>query len=89
MELVTVEEYVDKFFETAKSLGYEIETCQSGEFIGERQIDFGVKKLHAGHLRMLYPIVKEKGTNITDVDFERVIAGRPCAIPYFKKINNI
>lgn len=84
---MNVEEYVNTFFETAKRMGYEIETCQRGDFKGEKQIDFGTKKLHAGHLRMLYSVVKEKGPNVTDVDFESIVDGRPCAIPFFLKIN--
>lgn len=86
---MNAEEYVNKFFETAKSLGYEIETCQSGQFRGEKQIDFGVKKLHASHLRKLYPLVKKKGDSLSSGDFKKIVSGRPCAIPFFKKINKI
>jgi len=86
-ELMNVEEYENKFFETAKRMGYEIEICKGGPFRGERQIDFGNKKLHAGHIRKLYPLVKESGSVITSGDFEKLIRGRPCAVPYFNEIN--
>jgi len=84
---MTVYEYEDKFFETAKRMGHKMETCKGGSFRGERQIDFGNKKLHAGHIRMLYPLVKEKGPTISYDDFEKLIPGRPCAVPYFNEIN--
>jgi hypothetical protein len=82
------EEYVNKFFEIAKKMGYEIETCKSGTCAGERQIDFGNKKLHAGHVRLLYPVAKDKGVDITNVDFEKIVPGRPCASAPFRKINS-
>lgn len=84
---MNVWEYEDKFFETAKKIGLKIETCQAGKFKGERQLDFGNKKLHAGHIRKLFEIVK-KNKEISHNDFEKVVPGRPCAIPFFNKINN-
>ena len=86
MAQVIIEEYVDKFFETASNMGYEIESCQRGEFKGERQIDFGNKKLHAGHIRRVYPVVKRKST-ICYEEFEKIVPGRPCAVLIFNKIN--
>jgi len=80
-------EYEDKFFETAKKMGFNIEICQAGKFKVERQIAFENKKLHAGHIRKLYGIVKEKGPEISYGDLEKVAPGRPCAVPYFNIIN--
>ncbi len=84
---MNVWEYEDKFFEIAKKMGFEIEICKAGKFKGERQLDFGNKKLHAGHIRKLYQIVKDKGPKISDRDLEKVAPGRPCAVPYFNMIN--
>ena len=84
---MNAEEYVNKFFKAAKNMGYEIETCQRGPYQGEKQIDFGNKKLHASHVKKLYPLVKKKGTNISYEDFEKIVPGRPCAVPYFNNIN--
>lgn len=82
-----VVEYENKFFEVAKAIGHEIEICKSGPFRDEKQIDFGNKKLHAGHIRVLYPLVIEKGYPISYEDFENKVPGRPCAVPFFNKIN--
>ena len=85
---MNVEEYENKFFETAKRMGYEIEICKGGPFRGERQIDFGNKKLHAGHIRKLYPLINESGPTISYDVFEKLVLGRPCAVHYFNEINS-
>ena len=82
-----VDEYEDKFFETAEEMGHKIEICKGGPSRGGRQIDFGNKKLHAGHVRKLYPLIRKKGLPISYEGFNELVPGRPCAVPYFNDIN--
>jgi len=81
---VDVNEYVKNFVNKAEELGYEIETVQRGKYKGEPQIVFPNKKLHAGHLRNLYPLAMKQ----TDADFEDIVPGRPCAVAPFNQINH-
>jgi hypothetical protein len=68
----------------ARQLGYRIELSRDGR----DQIDFGTKKLHAGHLARLFP-----DALTTDVDvarlIERVAPGRPCTHPPMRQIIGI
>lgn len=81
------DEYVDMFFKKAKELGYTIERCEKGKACGQRQIDFGNKKLHAAHIKELHHLIEEKGLSFSYPDFEKIVPGRPCAVNRFKKIN--
>jgi hypothetical protein len=65
--------FVNLTVEEAKKRGYLIEEgTQNG-----RQIDFGNKKLHEGHLRALYPSILQPEANISAL-IDRVAPGRPC-----------
>jgi hypothetical protein len=67
-------EYLNQVFEVARSEGYPIEMNK----LGLRQIDFGHKKLHEGHLERLYPEILALHAHIPSL-IQRVASGRPCA----------
>lgn len=70
--MMTQDEFVDVILATARSQGYSIENSRNG-----RQIDFGLKKLHEGHLMRLYPDIIAEGAQIPRL-IEHVAPGRPC-----------
>jgi hypothetical protein len=41
------------------------------------QVDFGHKKLHAGHLQAMFPEVLEDGASIAAI-IDKIAPGRPC-----------
>ncbi len=57
--MMTQDEFVDAIVATARAQGYSIENSRYG-----RQIDFGHKKLHEGHLRQLYPDILAEGAHV-------------------------
>jgi len=71
--MMTQDEFIDAMVTTARGQGYSIENSRNG-----RQIDFGHKKLHEGHLRLLYPNVFAVGADIAPL-IEAVAPGRPCS----------
>jgi hypothetical protein len=71
--MMTQSEFVDAIVETARSKGYSIANSRHG-----RQIDFGHKKLHEGHLRQLYPGILAKGARIPSL-IDAIAPGRPCS----------
>ncbi len=81
-----IKDYEEKFFEIAEEKGHKIEICKRGQYTGEKQIDFGNKKLHAGHVRKLFSLAKDNEI-LSYEDFEKIVPGRPCAVPYFNNIN--
>lgn len=87
--MLSINEYTRRFFEIAEDLGYKIEPCQAGSSKGKKQVVFKHKKLHADHLRKLYPLVVSKGSEVPYEDFKRIVPGRPCAHKPFDKINRI
>lgn len=70
---MTQDEFLDAIIATARAQGYSIENSRNG-----RQIDFGLKKLHEGHLSQLYPVIFAEGADIPSV-IEAVAPGRPCS----------
>ena len=66
-------DFVRAVIEIARQHDYRIETNRDGL----TQIDFGNKKLHADHIRRMFPAILEDGANISDL-IEKVAAGRPC-----------
>jgi hypothetical protein len=66
-------QFVELVIEIARRLGFKIETNRDGVL----QIDFGYKKLHAGHLRKLFPRILQKDVNVAKL-VEEVAPGRPC-----------
>jgi hypothetical protein len=64
---------VDAVIRIAVDMGYTLERSRNG-----RQIDFGNKKLHEGHLRKLYPRILQSRASIHTL-VEEVAPGRPCA----------
>ena len=67
--------FVEHVTRVAREHGYKIE---SHAHSGEPQIDFGNKKLHAGHLRRMLPaILANTGTMASIID--EVAPGRPCS----------
>jgi len=67
--------------ETARRKGHRIATNRDGL----QQIDFGHKKLHAGHLRAMLPEILRDGASIAGI-IERVAPGRPCTHKPMKEI---
>ncbi|NMW20528.1 MAG: hypothetical protein HKK67_02610 [Chlorobiaceae bacterium] len=71
--MMTQHEFVDAIISVAQSKGYLVENSRNG-----KQIDFGHKKLHEGHLIKLYPSILATGANISSL-IESVAPGRPCS----------
>jgi len=67
------QQFIDAVVREASKDGYRIETNRNGQ----TQIDFGHKKLHAGHLEKLYPAILKPGANVAR-EIENVAPGRPC-----------
>jgi len=67
--------FVSEVIRVAREQGYKIETNARH---GLDQIDFGHKKLHAGHLEELYPAILEPSAHIPTL-INQVAPGRPCA----------
>lgn len=65
-------ECVDMIINEACKQGYEIEDSRNG-----RQINFGVKKLHEGHLTELCPDIFYPDANMPTL-IAKVAPGRPC-----------
>lgn len=66
-------QFIDSVVETADRLGYKMKINRDGL----RQIDFGHKKLHEGHLAQLYPEILQPGAHIPSL-IESVAPGRSC-----------
>ncbi|QLC50604.1 hypothetical protein HWN40_10375 [Methanolobus zinderi] len=86
-KIINVNDFVNRFFETAEKLGYDVEVCKRGEARGKKQIDFGNKKLHELHLRKLYPMLIENGIDFSYDAFNDIVPGRPCAVKGFREIS--
>jgi hypothetical protein len=71
---------VAQVFDIAMST-YPVRTNRNGQ----RQIDFGHKQLHAGHIRPLFPAILEEGRSIPTL-IENVAPGRPCTHKPMKEI---
>ena len=72
--MLNEEEFVKEIFRLARVNGYTVEeNIRNGLF----QINFGQKKLHAEHLKKMYPHILEKAANISE-EIEKVAPGRPC-----------
>jgi len=65
--------FIDAVCSTAQSLGYTLEIARNGR----RQIDFGHKKLHEGHLRQLFPTILSENVHIPTL-INEIAPGRPC-----------
>ena len=66
--------FIDSVIRIAQQHGYKIEINRKGQ----RQIDFGNKKLHEGHLDALFPDILTPDIRISHL-IESVAPGRPCA----------
>ena len=73
--MIGKEQFIAEAIRVAREHGYRIE---SNARTGQTQIDFGNKKLHAGHLGKLYPSALVPNANISSL-IERVAPGRPCS----------
>ena len=65
--------FVERVASISRRMGFRVETNRSNQ----TQIDFGHKKLHAGHLSQLYPAILEDQSSIAKL-IESVAPGRPC-----------
>ena len=76
-----IQQFIDEAVEIARQKGFRIETNRDGL----TQIDFGNKKLHARHLRSMFPEILEDGVVISTI-IEKVAPGRPCTFKPMKEI---
>ena len=74
-------EFVDQVVYLSRTKGLKIETNRNDQ----RQIDFGNKKLHEGHLARIYPNALDQTANIPKL-IEQVAPGRPCTHKPMKEI---
>ena len=75
MNLENKNDFIQEVLRIAKEKGYTIEIGKRNKL---EQIDFGNKKLHAGHLEQLFPEILQNNVNISEL-IEKVAPGRPCA----------
>ena len=73
--MISKVEYIQDVIHIARKRGYKIESNARN---GLEQIDFGNKKLHAGHLAQLYPAILEPAANSPTL-IDSVAPGRPCS----------
>jgi hypothetical protein len=71
--MLNKEQFIREVFRIAEKQGYQIEINKNGL----KQIDFGHKKLHAGHIQQLYPDILAFTQELPKL-IERVAPGRPC-----------
>ncbi len=76
-----IQQFIDQVISIARKKGFRIETNRDGL----TQIDFGNKKLHARHLRAMFPAILEDGVAISII-IEKVAPGRPCTFKPMKEI---
>jgi len=69
----TKTDFVADVIAIARRIGWRTEMNRDGL----AQIDFGNKKLHAGHLEAMFPEILADGVSISNV-IEKVAPGRPC-----------
>ncbi len=77
-------EFIRAVFRIAEKRGFKIESNQRN---GLPQIDFGHKKLHAGHLEQLYPKILSSTQKIS-ILIEQVAPGRPCTHKPMREIRD-
>lgn len=70
---MTKDEFIEAVIREAQQQGYTVEDSRNG-----RQIDFGHKKLHEGHLSSLYPLIMADGADVAAL-IEEIAPGRPCS----------
>ena len=73
--MIKQEALIEQIVRVARKHGYKID---SHARTGEVQIDFGNKKLHAGHLKAILPGVLSNTTSIAKL-IDSVVPGRPCS----------
>ncbi len=73
--MIDREQFINEIIRVAREQGYRIE---SNARTGQVQINFGKKKLHAGHLSALYPRALDPNENIARL-IDQVAPGRPCS----------
>lgn len=73
--------FVERVTQIARKQGHKIEVNRDGI----TQIDFGNKKLHAGHLQKLFPAILAPEANVASL-IEAVAPGRPCTHRPMKEI---
>lgn len=66
-------EFMDEVINLSRRRGHTIETNRNGQ----RQVDFGHKKLHEGHLTMMFPRILDNEARVSTI-IEEVAPGRPC-----------
>jgi len=73
--MLSKREFINEVIRVAREQGYKIEISARN---GMEQIDFGNKKLHAGHLEDLYPAILGPDAHIPTL-IDKVAPGRPCS----------
>lgn len=79
---MTVDDFIAAILRIAQEEGYKIETSARN---GLPQVNFGKKKLHAGHFRKLYPAILAEDAHIPTL-INAVAPGRPCSHEPMRKI---
>ena len=82
--MLNKEQFVREVFRIAEKQGYKIE---QNKRIDLKQIDFGHKKLHAGHIQQLYPDILAFTGELPKL-IKRVAPGRPCTHRPMRNIVN-
>lgn len=73
-KMTTRDQFVRNVLRIAQQQGFKIE---SSKRIGQLQIDFGNKKLHATHLAQLFEAAMDTSQDISRA-IEKIAPGRPC-----------
>ncbi len=82
--MISKDEFIQEVIRIARERGYKLE---SNARTGQTQIDFGNKKLHAGHLGDLYPAILSANANVPSL-INKVAPGRPCTHKPMREIVN-
>ncbi len=77
----TAHSFIEAIIRIAKQQGYEVKINRDGL----RQIDFGQKQLHEGHLKPLFLAILASDANVSSL-IESVAPGRSCAHRPMKEI---
>jgi len=72
--MLSKEQFENEIFRFAEKQGYKIEKNKKNDL---KQIDFGNKKVHAGHIQQLYPDILTRTEELPKL-IEKVAPGRPC-----------
>ena len=70
---MTEDDFINEICNIAAKHGHKLEASRNG-----RQINFGKKKLHEGHLKRIFPFILRDDSHIPTL-INEVAPGRPCS----------